>query len=200
MRELTGRAVIALTGGPCGGKSALLEGLRHDPAFAGRFVSLNQDWFPFHGIPPRDPLFQRLVVFSQAAMEEAVHDALGNGDSRPLLTHRGTLDPLAYWLLQGWGEREFFAFTGTTRGEHYRRYAAVVHLVTAADGAQEHYARYPDNPRTETPEEAICLDRLLGQIWGSHPGYLQISNSGRQWEDKAREAKAFLLDLCLSEC
>ena len=39
----------------------------------------------------REPLFQRLVVFSQSAMEEAVNEALESGDARPLFTRRGLL-------------------------------------------------------------------------------------------------------------
>jgi len=49
---------------------------------------------------------------------------------RLVLCHRGSLDPLAYWLAYGWTEGWFFACTVTTRQEHYSRYDAVIHLVT----------------------------------------------------------------------
>lgn len=41
-----------------------------------------------------------------------------------------------------------------------RQYDAVIHLVTAADGAEEHY-NFSNAVRHEDPIEAIKLDRLL---------------------------------------
>lgn len=35
-------------------------------------------------------------------------------------------------LRNGWDEGEFFAATGMSREEHYRRYLGVIHLQTAA--------------------------------------------------------------------
>jgi len=95
--------------------------------------------------------------------------------------HRGSLDPLAFWLQRGWSEREFFAFTDTRLEEHYLRYAAVLHLVTCADGAPWAYTRWPDTHRPEAPEDALRLDSWLQQIWGGHPHYVRLDNVGRDW-------------------
>jgi hypothetical protein len=53
------------------------------------------------------------------------------------ICHRGALDPLAHWLDRGWAEDAFFEYTRTAREAHYARDQAVIHLVTAADGAVE---------------------------------------------------------------
>jgi adenylate kinase len=109
------RPVIALTGGPGGGKTTLIEELARDPAWAGHFAALPEAIFTLRhvGISPRERLFQRLMVSMQIAMEDGLARGLGWEDSRAILCHRGSLDPLAYWLDRGWPEEEFFTFTHT---------------------------------------------------------------------------------------
>jgi len=128
------------------------------------------------------------MVALQMALEDALRRALGDGPPRLVLCHRGSLDPLAYWLACGGAEEEFFACTATTRREHYARYDAVIHLVTAAEGALHAYRRYPEAHRGETPEEAIRLDHLLRRVWGGHPRYVLLDNAGRDWKSEAARA------------
>jgi hypothetical protein len=192
-----GRAVIVLTGGPGGGKSSLIEDLQRDSRWAGRLVWLPEavQYARFAGVSPGEPLFQRLVVHLQMALEEGLDRALGAGDPRPIVCHRGSLDPLAFWRQRGWPEAEFFRFTGTTRPAHYARYAAVLHLVTAADGVPREYTRWPRAHRPEEPDEAIQLDRWLQEAWGSHPHYVYLDNAGRDWTAKSEEARRALTAL-----
>ena len=196
-QAMSRRLVIVLTGGPGGGKSTLLEELRHEPAWAGRFVALPEAIFMMRhvGISPRKRLFQKVMVHLQMALEDGLDQALGPGDPQPILCHRGSLDPLAYWIDRGWPEGAFFTYTETTQEEHYRRYTAVIHLVTAADGAEEHYARWPDAHRPEQIEDAIRLDGLLQRVWRDHPCYHRIDNVGRSWKGKAEKARSILSSL-----
>ena len=191
------RAMIVLTGGPGGGKTTLIEELAHDPAWRGRFLALPEAIFSLGrvGISPREQLFQRLMVETQRALEEALARTLDPDDPRFILCHRGTLDPLAYWLDRGWAEEEFYSFTRTRREDHYRRYKAVIHLVTAADGAAAHYARWPDAHRPETIDHAVRLDRLLQEAWSGHPNYVYLDNVGRDWAQKSQEARQILDNL-----
>ena len=186
--------LIVLTGGPGGGKTTLIEELSCQSSCSGRFAALPEAIFILRhtGISPRKKLFQRAMVHLQMAMEDGLSRALGPHDRRLILCHRGALDPLAYWLDRGWPEQEFFEYTVTTREGLYQRYTAVLHLITAADGAAEHYTRWPDAHRPERPEDAIRLDGLLYQVWRDHPAYYRLGNEGQDWAAKVRAAGAIL--------
>jgi hypothetical protein len=192
------RPVIVLTGGPGGGKSALIEDLRCDPAWAGRFVALPEavHYARFTNISPQDRLLQRVIVNLQMALEDGLDRALGAGDPRPIVCHRGSLDPLAFWRQRGWPAEEFFAFTGIGREGHYRRYDLVIHLVTAADGVPRQYTRWPGAHRPEEPDEAIRLDRWLAEAWGGHPRYFRLGNESRDWAEKSAAARG-ILERCI---
>jgi AAA domain len=188
------RPTAVLTGGPGGGKTTLIDELLRDPAWGSRVAALPEaiSLMRHLNISPRERLFQRVMVHLQLSLEDGLHRALGPDDPRLILCHRGTLDPLAYWLDGGWPEGEFFAFTETQRQDLYRRYAAVIHLVTAADGAAWAYKRWPEAHRPEGPPDAIRIDRLLQQAWGGHPKYFRIDNEERDWAAKSKEAREIL--------
>ncbi len=192
---------IVLTGGPGGGKTTLIEELQRDPAWSGRIAALPEAiFFMRHiGISPRERLFQRAMVHLQMALEDGLNRAFSNGEHRVILCHRGSLDPLAYWLDRGWPEEEFFSYTGTCLNKHYRRYMAVIHLVTTADGAEQHYTRWPEAHRPEEPQDAVRLDRLLHQVWRGHPRYHLLDNEGRGWAAKSRAARSLLTELVLDD-
>lgn len=145
----------------------------------------------FHaGFDGREKHFQRAVVRLQMALEDICAQAAN--PNQVLLCHRGALDALAYWLRNGWDEDEFFVFTQTTRDEHFQRYFGVIHLQTAAIGAEAHYRRWPDAHRPETLEQAAETDYLCACAWRSHPRYILIDNTGRDWPDKMRAVSDLL--------
>ena len=185
---------IVLTGGPGGGKTTLINELAGDLVWAGCFIALPEaiSLMGGVGLSPREKRFQSEMVRVQMAQEDNLSCELGSENQGMILCNRGSLDPLAYWLDCGWPEDEFLECTGTTREEHYRRYAIIIHLVTAADGAEQAYRRWPENPRPEMPETAIRIDRLLQQVWSGHPNYFRIGNQGRDWAAKSGEARRIL--------
>ncbi len=183
---------IVLTGGPGGGKTTLMSELRvQDPQ--AKYWLLVPEAAPLlfqAGLDGSDKRFQRSVVHLQMALEESC-----GGVARPgqvLLCHRGTLDPLAYWLRSGWKEADFFALTGMGWEEHFRRYRGVIHLQTSAIGAQASYRRWPDAHRPETIEQATETDELCAYAWHNHSRYTLIENAGRNWLEKAMLAHSIL--------
>lgn len=52
-----------------------------------------------------------------------------------------------------------------------RRYEAVIHLVTAAQGAEEFYTNSNNEARYEGMEDAKNLDQKLVNAWVGHPHF-----------------------------
>lgn len=191
---LTSPRRIAFTGGPGGGKTTVMEELRAADPNRERWI-LVPEAAPLlfrAGLDGRRKAFQRAVITLQIALETACAEAARPG--QVLLCHRGTLDALAYWLRNGWDRGEFFDLTGLTLAEHLRRYDGVIHLQTAALGAESHYRRWPDAHRPETLEQAAEIDRLCAAAWSDHPSYVLFENAGMDWTAKSRRTRQFLME------
>ena len=171
--------VIVLTGGPGGGKSALIKRCAAEPALASRIIVLEETICAMHGcgLDPRSPEFQCRLVATQIAAEQAHKRIRESNDMPVLITHRGTLDPCAFWQSFGHSRESFFTMTSTTVEEHYRRYDLVLHLESAAARVPEAYLRYPQAHRPESIAQAARLDELLGDLWSQHPRYFKIEGT-----------------------
>jgi predicted ATPase len=170
--------LIVLTGGPGGGKTAILEMARRyfcrhvillpeaaSIVFSGGFPRLSND--------AGRRAAQHAIFAIQRQMEllaEAVDDAA------VILCDRGTVDGLAYWP---GAARGFFAHHGTTLHEELARYAAVIHVETAGPEAYERIGT-----RIETAAEAKRVDAKIRRAWDSHPLRFVVS-SATNFLDKA---------------
>lgn len=65
-----------------------------------------------------------------------------------------------------------------------RRYEAVIHLVTCADGAVEFYTSANNEARYESSEEAMDLDKKLINAWVGHPHFSIIDNRDQGFQKK----------------
>ena len=180
--------VIAVTGGPGGGKTELLRAIASDAALA-PVASLSEE--AIHGMrfvrmSPRAAEFQCALVAIQAATEDSVMRALAGSGKQVLLSHRGTLDPCAFWQSFGNSRESFFEMTVTTLEDHYRRYDMVIHMESAAVRVPEAYLRHPAAHRPEDVAQAALLDRYLAELWGGHPRYVKIEGMPDFEEKMAR--------------
>jgi len=57
------------------------------------------------------------------------------------------------------------------------RYDAVLHMVTAAAGAQKFYASLNNEARYESIDEAVTKDRRLQEAYMGHKNWARIDNS-----------------------
>lgn len=149
---------IVLTGGPCGGKTTFIHELREQHPSADRWLMVPEaaPLLFAAGLKATEQIFQRAVVRLQIALEETC--AMGAKPGQVLICHRGTLDPLAYWLTAGWPEAEFYNHVGFDRDELLGRYLAVIHVSTAALGAEQYYRCWPDAHRNESLQQAARID------------------------------------------
>lgn len=185
---------VVLTGGPCGGKSTALSKIRE------RMVSFG---FNVYLVPETATLLltggasfagatadqvhaiEVGVLQTQMALEDAfARIAEAAGKPAILLCDRGAMDVSAYLPPDAWqallDERDW-----TVVGLRDRRYDAVIHLVTAADGAEKFYTTANNAARTETPSQARELDAKVRHAWVGHPRLRVVDNS-TDFEGKVR--------------
>ncbi|MDE1970093.1 MAG: AAA family ATPase [Patescibacteria group bacterium] len=178
---------FVLDGGPCGGKSTamafLVEKLR-DYGFSTLIVPEVATLVSNAGLNISDLLrdgsrafaFQKEVIRMQIRLEESLEHFLDMqpGDKKVLLCDRGAMSGMAYM-----DPKLFCAMLYDMKLHPIdlrdRRYDAVFHLVTAANGASSFYNL--DNPaRHDTPEEACALDERSLAAWNGHEHLRVIGN------------------------
>lgn len=65
-----------------------------------------------------------------------------------------------------------------------RRYEAIIHMVTAADGAAQFYTQENNEARYESVNEAKELDKKLVNAWVGHPHFHIIDNKASSFQKK----------------
>lgn len=176
------RRRVVLTGGPGGGKTALLELIRQSfcshvkvlPEAAGVVFG---GGFPREDDPVCRRAAQRAIFHVQRELEitgDSYHPAI-------VLCDRGTVDGLAYW--PGSAE-EFWSSLGTTLNGELGRYDAVIHLRTPA---VEHGYNHQNPLRTESPARAAEIDARIALAWASHSRRFIVESSS-DFLDKAARA------------
>ncbi len=187
---------IVITGGPCAGKTTLMGLLA--AAFVGRgreVVLVNECATELlaQGITPDSCGsvlgFQRHVFDLQLEKEDRL---AGMSPDAVVLLDRGLMDNAGY--LPDDELDMLLSERGTTRADAYARYDAVVHLVTAAIGAEKFFSHETNEHRLEGVEEAVRVDEALRAGWSGHPN-LQVVNNEGTFEDKLNRAIAAVLEV-----
>ncbi|MDO8408386.1 MAG: AAA family ATPase [bacterium] len=193
---------IVLTGGPCAGKTtarAYLMQKLGDLGYHVVFVPEAPTLLMHSGIKPGGILdgeaFQRAVLDLTLMLEDNLGNALADmryGMKPVMICDRGVMDGLAYL-----GDRDLFAHWLSNRGFSIvdvrdRRYDAVFHLVTAADGAEAYYTLDTNSSRSETAEQAREADKRTLAAWNGCPKLRPIPNTGTL-DDKL---KRLLTEIC----
>lgn len=181
--------LIAVTGGPGAGKTAVLAVARqlfcsHVTIVPEAATILFGGGFWRGPSPAARQAAQRAIFTVQRELERILQDdrlaAIG-------LCDRGTVDGAAYWP----GDPDdFFRQMGTTRGAELKRYGAVVHLRTPRP---ESYVK--TNPsRIESATEAAAIDERILAAWRGHPKRVIVEASDA-FEDKIAATLRVIRDL-----
>jgi CYTH domain-containing protein/predicted ATPase len=189
---------IVLTGGPCGGKSTALahitermQGLGFDVYRVSEAATLLLGG----GIRLADlnagqrVAFQDRLIHVIMALEDSF-SAHARATGRPaiLLCDRGVMDCSAYLSPEAWSAL-LDEHNWSVVSLRDRRYEAIIHLVTAAAGAEQFYTTANNAVRSETPEQARQLDERLRNAWVGHPRLCVIDNS-TNFTDKVKRVVA----------
>lgn len=190
---MTKNPQVVLTGGPGGGKTTFLQELRIIDPLRERFILVPEAATLLIGAGhlPGTKEFQLAVVRLQLALEQNCSDLARPG--QVLICDRSVVDSLAYWLLLGGSEEEFFEQIGLSKEDIFSRYAGAIHFRTAARDADRHYLQILEGARVETPEQALEIDLMCEEVWRGCPNFFIVENERGGWQDKAERAKELLL-------
>lgn len=189
---------IVVTGGPCAGKTTAMSKLSLRLSSMGFQVFVVPELATMTITGGAQPgtmgsdefvAWETSILRGQMALEDMFEEiarecALPRHEHAVLLCDRGTMDVLAYM------GREAFAEVlqenrWTIPQLRDQRYEAVVHLQTAAIGAEAHYTLANNAARSESRAEAIELDSRLVNAWVGHNALSIIDNPpGGDFEDK----------------
>ncbi len=98
-----------------------------------------------------------------------------------IVCDRGAMDIAAYMDADMWND--ITGRVGTSTPELLGRYDAVLHLVSAADGAEEFYTTANNKERSEGLEKARIVDKRVIRAWSGHP-HLRVINNHMDFDTK----------------
>ena len=187
---------IVLTGGPCAGKTtALVKIVEYFSGYGYKVFTIPEvptlysagGW---NYLTPNRQLYyqgERAILETQLAFEDQF-SRLAEVCTKPVLVvcDRGTMDISAYMKPEEW--EEITAMAGTNSNALRERYDAVLHLVSAADGAEQYYTTATNATRYEQANEeglriARELDKKVIKAWTGHP-HLRVINNHDDFENK----------------
>lgn len=199
---------IVFTGGPCGGKTTAIStssetlkelgnGVICVPEAASLIFSQGgvldmTTYTPYQGIE-----FQMALMKLQMCLEDIFTKIVCiNLKSKHvyILCDRGLMDGSAYLSREQWEVllNEMGIYEQDIREE---RYDQVIHMITAADGADQYYNLKGNAARSEAVADAIDLDKKLRNSWMAHPNYFLISNDCKDFDSKVKIAENCLLQM-----
>ena len=162
--------LVVLTGGPGGGKTAVLEMARRyfcqHVAIAPEAASIVfGGGFPRSDLPQGQRAAQRAIFHVQNSLESV---ALESRQTAVVLCDRGTLDGLAYWP----GSRQsFFDEFDTTLERELSRYSAVVHVEVPALA----WGYEKNRIRRESVSQARQIDQRIARAWRGHRRVMTVT-------------------------
>ena len=144
--------------------------------------------------------FETQMLNLQIAMENSFISIAASYD-RPSIVFcdRGACDISAYMPRKSW--ESVLAYGGYEEGQLLGRYDAVVHLTTAAEGAEKFYTSVNNQARTETAQEAREMDKKTRNSWKCHNNRIIVENGSEGMSGKIDEVTrsvSFLLSTDLS--
>lgn len=193
--------IIALTGGPCSGKTTSIPDIKKDLEAQGFVVLVAHEVATElinKKITPKGigmPAFQRLVLQHMLSLEDVLKKAAERimevtKKSVVILCDRGAMDAAGY-AVPGDFERMLEEFETNVVELRDARYDAVVFMRSLAVGAAHLYTCENNSARTETVAEAAELDARLLRAWVGHP-HLRIAHNNTDLNGKFARVRAII--------
>lgn len=187
---------VAVTGGPCGGKSSSLSFLSQKLSDYGFEVYVLKEGLTHlieHGMRLKQAVaaqrwdevldYKEVILGWQLDNEKWMGRSIeiaGGKNPAVILSDRGLSDIRAYLAPGEDGDKQYrellkqFGLDPMTARD---RYSGAIHMVTPADGAEEFYTLANNEVRMETLEQARVLDKRTQEAWLGHQHLKVIDNS-----------------------
>ena len=189
---------FVITGGPCAGKSTVINIIKEKLSNQGcKVITVPEpaSELVFSGIYPWEletSIFQSILISRAFNKEKTIRKAAHYIKKDTIIIYdRGILDAKAY-MEDYIFEKEIKKYNVSEK-EILESYDGVFHLVTAANGAEEFYTLSNNNARKETLEQARALDNKTIEVWKNHKNLKIIDNSTNFEEKINRLLKAMEL-------
>lgn len=197
---------IVVTGGPCGGKtsskSAILEAVLK-AGYIPIFIGETATEVKLSGLDPVAGMlsvldFQRFLSKLQIAKEDTYLEELEKSDKKfVVFFDRGLIDNKAYVDEYTW--KKLLNQLNLTDVEIFRRYDLVLHLVSAADGAESYYTTENNVARGETLEEAKTQEKKNKEAYNGFP-YIYYFENETSFEEKInRVVGTVMSSICMGK-
>lgn len=187
---------ICITGGPCAGKTTSMNKIRDKildsgkhmvymvPELASLTFGAGVSIIPSEFTPEDHAILIEAMIRQQMSLEDYFAKiATIQKKDVVLLIDRGVMDSPAYCAKETMKTvLERTKFNINDLRDH--RYDMVLHMITAADGAEEFYTLENNQARSETPEVARDIDLKLQAAWNGHPNHVIIGNWVQNFDDK----------------
>ncbi|GAB6029835.1 TRPL translocation defect protein 14 [Chamberlinius hualienensis] len=185
---------LVLTGGPCGGKTTGQERLRTFFENLGWKVYrvpetasvLLGGGIQFADLSPVDAYkFQENLLRTMIQIENTFFQLAESCKKNCLvICDRGTMDASAFIAAQEW-EKMMADNNWNSVELRDNRYNLVIHMVSAANGAEEYYSILDHSCRSEGISEARTRDERAAQAWIGHP-YFEVMDNSTGFDTKLR--------------
>lgn len=196
---------VCLTGGPCAGKTTSLARIIQSftpefavytvPEMASMTFSSGVTIIPSSFTEEDSRKFTQSIIQAQIDMEKYFENLAATQRKRALIvTDRGCCDNFAYTSDDN-KEKILDSNNWSMNFLSGSRYDAVIHLVTAASGAEEFYTLDNNVARSENDEQARTLDVKIQKQWNGHPRFYVIDNKQKGFEVKIKRVLDIIGDL-----
>jgi thymidylate kinase len=193
---------VVLTGGPCAGKTSSMAMISdHFHSLGWRVYTVKEaativlsGGVPITEMNEEQVLsIQKNIVKVMMALEqvytEIAHHSTQKQESTLILCDRGIMDASVYCSKDLW-KRILNDLKVSQVDVKDNRYDCVIHMVTAASGAEKFYTLENNHARSETIEQAVTIDEKTLKAWSGHPHLHVIDNSTTNFKEKVLTAMA----------
>jgi thymidylate kinase len=170
---------IVITGGPCAGKTSVINALQAE--FEGRVlfvpevatILLSGGWPKPGSTTGWQYNFQTVVNIAQFSVEAECEEEAQLRGIFVLICDRGRLDGAAY----SGGTQRFCELYNLNLEEELARYEEVCHLESLATADPEKYGKGGNEHRYETLEQAQALEYATRAAWQNHPRHILVEGN-----------------------